>query len=82
MNNGKGNTVRATTCRLLTRAVKEVHTRLLILILVMVLFFLLFKRSRVGICLELIICECLPKDLFLGYRIGRSKVFLNKAKGE
>jgi hypothetical protein len=41
--------------------------------------FLLFKRSRVGVRSELIIWEWLPKDLFLGYRIGCSKVFLNTA---
>ena len=79
MNKGERTAVRATTCRLLTRAAKEVHTRLLILILIIILLFLLFKRSRVGVRSELIICECLPKDVLLGCRIGRSKVFLKTA---
>ena len=70
MNNGQHNTVRATTCRLLTRAAKEVHTGRLILIII--LHFLLFRRSRVGVRSELIIRESLPKDIFLGCRIGLS----------
>jgi len=54
------------------------HT-FLILLLIIILSFFRFKRSRVGVRSELIICEYLPKDLFLGCRIGRSKDFLKTA---
>jgi hypothetical protein len=72
-NNRKRSTLRATTCRLLTTAAKELHKRILILslIVIIILFFFSLSGYGVGVRSELIFCESLSKYLSLGWRIGR-----------